>query len=177
MTSSIASSRRSIVSSRQSFGSSTAGRPVELHAAAGTAVAGGLGVTLGVATGSVRALIVAERSNVGEEVAKLIDWLGFEIVHATPGHGPTGGAGLCLLGQRLFRDALNFGDRFAYDVTRKHGCLLFFVGDEFERLEPAQLRARRPDQNDADRCRTKWRPPWKHLAESETSCSRPSSSI
>ncbi|AHF84597.1 twitching motility protein PilT [Rhizobium leguminosarum bv. trifolii WSM1689] len=31
--------------------------------------------------------------------------------------------------------SLNFGDCFAYEVAREHGCRLLFVGDDFVRTD------------------------------------------
>ncbi|MDK2761415.1 MAG: type II toxin-antitoxin system VapC family toxin [Sphingopyxis sp.] len=81
------------------------------------------------------ALIVAGRRNVGEEVAQLIDGLGFEIVSVTPASARRIAAAYEKWGKGVHPAALNFGDCFAYEVAKEHDCPLLFVGEDFSRTD------------------------------------------
>ena len=85
------------------------------------------------------ALIVSERRNVGEEVASLIDGLGFEVVDVNPLAARRVAQAYGRWGKGLHPAGLNFGDCFAYDVAREHACPLLFVGEDFSQtdIEPA----------------------------------------
>ncbi|MGH6621648.1 MAG: type II toxin-antitoxin system VapC family toxin [Alphaproteobacteria bacterium] len=77
------------------------------------------------------ALIVSARRGVGEEVANLIDGLGFEVVPVTPAAALRIARAYEQWGKGVHPAALNFGDCFAYEVTKEHGCRLLYVGDDF----------------------------------------------
>ena len=81
------------------------------------------------------ALIVAGRRNVGEEVAQLIDGLGFEIVSVTPASARRIAEAYEKWGKGVHPAALNFGDCFAYEVAKEHGCPLLYVGEDFSRTD------------------------------------------
>lgn len=81
------------------------------------------------------ALIVSERRNVGEEVAKLVEGLGFEIVDVTPATARRVAQAYSRWGKGIHAAALNFGDCFAYDVAKEHACPLLFVGDDFAKTD------------------------------------------
>jgi ribonuclease VapC len=81
------------------------------------------------------ALIVSSRRNVGEELARLIDGLGFEIVTVTPASARRIAQAYERWGKDLNPAGLNFGDCFAYDVANAHGCRLLCVGDDFSRTD------------------------------------------
>ncbi|MBP7065242.1 type II toxin-antitoxin system VapC family toxin [Ferrovibrio sp.] len=55
------------------------------------------------------------------------------------GIGATHRAGLRKLGQGEHQAALNFGDCFAYEVAREHGCSLLYVGADFSRTDVAGI--------------------------------------
>lgn len=84
------------------------------------------------------ALIVAGRRNVGEEMRRLIDGLGFEIVSITPASARRIAGTYERWGKGVHPAALNFGDCFAYEVAKEYGCRLLYVGEDFARtdLEP-----------------------------------------
>lgn len=89
-----------------------------------------------ISTGTVaEALIVAARRNVGKEMARLIDGLGFEFVSVTPVSARRIAAAYGRWGKGLHPAALNFGDCFAYDVAKDHGCRLLYVGEDFGRTD------------------------------------------
>jgi ribonuclease VapC len=81
------------------------------------------------------ALIVAGRRNVGEEMGRLIDGLGFEISSVTPASARRIAAAYERWGKGVHPAALNFGDCFAYEVAKEHGCRLLYVGDDFAQTD------------------------------------------
>lgn len=81
------------------------------------------------------ALIVGARRNVGEEIAQLIDGLGFEIVSLTPASARRVAQAYEQWGKGLHPAALNFGDCFAYEVAKEHGCRLLYVGEDFKKTD------------------------------------------
>jgi ribonuclease VapC len=81
------------------------------------------------------ALIVSGRRNVGEEVASLIDGLGFEVVTVTPASARRIAKAYEQWGKGVHPAALNFGDCFAYEVAKEHACRLLYVGDGFSKTD------------------------------------------
>jgi ribonuclease VapC len=81
------------------------------------------------------ALIVSARRNVGDEMEQLIEGLGFEIVTVTPASARRIAEAYRTWGKGAHAASLNFGDCFAYEVAREHGCRLLFVGDDFVRTD------------------------------------------
>jgi ribonuclease VapC len=85
------------------------------------------------------ALIVAARRNVGEELASLIDGLGFEIVAVTPASARRIARAYEQWGKGMHPAALNFGDCFAYEVAKEHECRLLYVGADFSKTDLAGM--------------------------------------
>jgi ribonuclease VapC len=85
------------------------------------------------------ALIVAARRNVGEEVASLIDGLGFDIVAVTPAAARRIALAYAQWGKGMNPAALNFGDCFAYAVAKENSCGLLYVGDDFSKTDIASV--------------------------------------
>jgi len=81
------------------------------------------------------ALIVGARRNVADEVANLIDGLGFAVVTVTPASARRIAHAHEQWGKGISPAALNFGDCFAYEVAREHGCRLLYVGDDFSKTD------------------------------------------
>lgn len=81
------------------------------------------------------ALIVSARRNVGDEVARLIDGLGLEIVTVTAGSARRIAQAHARWGKGLHPAALNFGDCFAYEVANDRDCRLLYVGDDFSKTD------------------------------------------
>jgi ribonuclease VapC len=81
------------------------------------------------------ALIVAARRNVGDEVASLIDGLGFDIVAVTPASARRIAQAYQHWGKGMNPAALNFGDCFAYAVAKENSCGLLYVGDDFSKTD------------------------------------------
>ncbi|HEV8015321.1 MAG TPA: type II toxin-antitoxin system VapC family toxin [Stellaceae bacterium] len=85
------------------------------------------------------ALIVSARRNVGEDVARLIDELGFDVVAVTPASARRIARAYERWGKGVSPAALNFGDCFAYEVAKEHGCRLLYVGDDFAKTDIASV--------------------------------------
>jgi ribonuclease VapC len=81
------------------------------------------------------ALIVSARRNVGEEMERLIDGLGFEVVSVTPASARRIAHAYDSWGKGVHPAALNFGDCFAYELANEHGCRLLYVGADFAQTD------------------------------------------
>jgi ribonuclease VapC len=81
------------------------------------------------------ALIVAARRNVAEEVTRLIDGLGFEIVSVTPASARRIAAAYVRWGRGAHPAGLNFGDCFSYEIAKERACPLLYVGDDFSKTD------------------------------------------
>ncbi len=87
------------------------------------------------------ALIVAERRSIGDQMAQLIEGLGFAIVTVTPASSRRIAQAYAAWGKGVHPAGLNFGDCFAYEVAKDRQCPLLYVGDDFSKtdLESARL--------------------------------------
>lgn len=81
------------------------------------------------------ALIVAARRHRGDEMRRLIDGIGFEVVPVTEAAAHRIATAHRRWGRGSHAARLNFGDCFAYDVAKEHGCPLLFVGDDFAKTD------------------------------------------
>lgn len=81
------------------------------------------------------ALIVSGRCNVGEEMERLIAGLGFEVVSVTEASARRIAQAYESWGRGVNAAALNFGDCFAYEVAKQHGCRLLYVGEDFSQTD------------------------------------------
>ncbi len=72
------------------------------------------------------ALIVARRRNRGEEVAELLEDLGFEISSVTTAAAKRVAAAYDRWGKGIHPAGLNFGDCFAYELAKSRGSRLLF---------------------------------------------------
>jgi ribonuclease VapC len=81
------------------------------------------------------ALIVAARRNIGEEVSRMIDGLGFQIGSVTPASARRIAAAYGRWGRGAHPAGLNFGDCFSYEVAKEHSCPLLYVGDDFSKTD------------------------------------------
>jgi len=77
------------------------------------------------------ALIVSARRHVGEAMTSLIDGLDLEVVPVTGTSARRIAQAYERWGKGMNPAALNFGDCFAYEVAKEHGCPLLFVGNDF----------------------------------------------
>jgi ribonuclease VapC len=80
---------------------------------------------------AAEALIVARQRNVADEIARLIDGLGIDVVAVTAAAARRVAQAYARWGKGADRGGLNFGDCFAYAVAKEHGCRLLYVGDDF----------------------------------------------
>ena len=92
------------------------------------------------------ALIVAERRNVGSEMQRLIDGLGFQVVSLTPFAARQVAKAYGRWGKGVHPAGLNFGDCFAYALAKAQGCRLLYVGEDFTLtdLDSVGLSGRQP---------------------------------
>jgi ribonuclease VapC len=81
------------------------------------------------------ALIVAARRTVGQEMGRLIDELDFEIVAVTPASARRIAQVYERWRKGVHRATLDFGDCFAYEIAKEHGCRLLYVGDGFAQTD------------------------------------------
>jgi ribonuclease VapC len=83
------------------------------------------------------ALIVAGRRDLGSEMVRLIEGMGFEVVGVTSASARRVAIAYEKWGTGVHPAALNFGDCFAYEVAMEHDCRLLYVGDDFLRTDVA----------------------------------------
>ena len=81
------------------------------------------------------ALIVAARRNVRDEMTRLIDELGIEVIAVTSASAWRAAKAYDRWGKGVDRAGLNFGDCFAYELAITESCPLLFVGDDFTRTD------------------------------------------
>jgi ribonuclease VapC len=81
------------------------------------------------------ALIVAARRNVGEEMERLIDGLGFRVVTVTLASARRVAQAYESWGKGVHPAGLNFGDCFAYEVAKEHDCRVLCAGNDFRRTD------------------------------------------
>jgi len=81
------------------------------------------------------ALIVASRRNVDNEMTRLIEGLGLEIIAVTAASARRIAKAYERWGRGLHPAGLNIGDCFAYEVAIEHSCRLLFVGDDFSKTD------------------------------------------
>jgi ribonuclease VapC len=81
------------------------------------------------------AMIVAARRNVANEMASLIDGLGFNVVSVTAASAHRVAQAHQRWGKGIRAAGLNFGDCFAYEVAKEHSCALLFVGEDFSKTD------------------------------------------
>ncbi|MBV8402407.1 MAG: type II toxin-antitoxin system VapC family toxin [Acetobacteraceae bacterium] len=85
------------------------------------------------------ALIVAARRNLIEEMNRLIDGLGFEILSVTPASARRIAAAYARWGRGAHPVGLNFGDCFSYQVAKEHTCPLLYVGEDLRNRSGKRL--------------------------------------
>jgi ribonuclease VapC len=89
-----------------------------------------------VSAGTVaEALIVSAHRDIGPEMAKLIDTLDCEVVPVTAATARRVGEAHQQWGKGEHPAGLNFGDCFAYEVAKEHGCPLLYIGDDFAKTD------------------------------------------
>lgn len=78
------------------------------------------------------ALIVAGRRNVADEMLRLIEGLGLEVVSVTSASARRVARAYDQWGKGIHCASLNFGDCFAYEVAKEHSCRLLYTGEDFD---------------------------------------------
>ena len=81
------------------------------------------------------AFIVAERRQVGREIAALVEDLAIEVVTVTAATARRVADAYGRWGKGVHPAALNFGDCFAYELARTNDCALLFVGKDFSQTD------------------------------------------
>jgi ribonuclease VapC len=81
------------------------------------------------------ALIVAGRRNIGEEMAALVAGLGIQIVNVTPAAARRIADAYAKWGKGIHAAGLNFGDCFAYEISKENACGLLFTGNDFAKTD------------------------------------------
>jgi ribonuclease VapC len=81
------------------------------------------------------ALIVSARRGVGRDMAGCLDRFQPQIVPVTAAAARRIGAAYERWGRGMSPAALNFGDCFAYEAAKEHGCRLLYVGGNFTKTD------------------------------------------
>lgn len=82
-------------------------------------------------------LIVAARRGVYEEMKSLIGDIGLNVISVTQASAERVAQIYSHWGRGIHPAGLNFGDCFAYDVAKEHGCALLYVGGDFAKTDIA----------------------------------------
>ncbi|RAI30330.1 type II toxin-antitoxin system VapC family toxin [Rhodoplanes serenus] len=80
-------------------------------------------------------LIVAARRGVSQEIERILDRLGLEVVPVTAAAARRIGEAHRKWGKGVHPAGLNFGDCFAYEVAKEHACRLLYIGDDFSKTD------------------------------------------
>jgi ribonuclease VapC len=80
-------------------------------------------------------LIVAERRSIAENVARLLDRLGAEVIPITAASAKQSAESYARWGKGIHPAGLNMGDCFAYTLARERNWPLLFVGQDFSRAD------------------------------------------
>jgi ribonuclease VapC len=80
-------------------------------------------------------LIVGARRNVGARLPGVLERFRLEVVPVTPASARRVAQAYERWGRGLHPAALNFGDCFAYEVAKEHGCPLLFIGRDFAQTD------------------------------------------
>ncbi|WP_448044190.1 type II toxin-antitoxin system VapC family toxin [Bradyrhizobium liaoningense] len=86
---------------------------------------------------AAESLIVAARRGVYEEMKSLIADLGLNVISVTQASAERVAQVYSRWGKGIHPAGLNFGDCFAYDIAKEHGCALLYVGDDFAKTDVA----------------------------------------
>ena len=85
----------------------------------------------------VEALIVAQRRNLGTEMAQLFKELDLEVASVSPDVAWRVADAYARWGKGVHPAGLNFGDCFAYEVAKTNDCPLLFIGADFAQTDIA----------------------------------------
>lgn len=87
------------------------------------------------ATTVAECLVVAAMRNVGPEMRRLLNELGFEVAPVTEAFAERVARAYARWGKGVHPAALNFGDCFAYALAEERACPLLYVGGDFARTD------------------------------------------
>ena len=90
------------------------------------------------------ALIVAARRNVGPEMERLIEKLGFTIADVTTASARRVAEAYASWGKGVHPAGLSFGDCFAYEVAKERSCALLYVGEDLAKTDLQSALSARP---------------------------------
>ena len=79
--------------------------------------------------------MVAARRNVRDEMQRLIDEMGIDIIGVTSASAQRAAKAYDRWGKGMHRAGLNFGDCFAYELAMRESCPLLFVGEDFTQTD------------------------------------------
>jgi len=111
---------------------------IVLHEAAGGACKAALDTdeSVLISAGTLaEALIVAGGRAVRNQMFDLVESIGVEVVPVTDVSARRVADAHAKWGRRAKTAGLNFGDCFAYDVSKVNGCPLLYVGRDFARTD------------------------------------------
>lgn len=83
----------------------------------------------------LEAPIVARPRGIQHNLTGLIARLGFNIVTVTAASARRAAEAYDKWGKGIDPAGLTFGDCFAYEVAKEHGCPLLFVGNDFSKTD------------------------------------------
>jgi ribonuclease VapC len=83
------------------------------------------------------ALIVAGRRGVRDRMERLVEGLELQVALVDAASARRAADAYLRWGKGFHAAALNFGDCFAYELAKSHGCALLYVGDDFARTDVA----------------------------------------
>jgi len=92
------------------------------------------GIMMSAAT-VAEALIVSMRRSVHQEMERMLDGLGIEIISLTPASALRVVDAYQRWGKGFHPAGLNFGDCFAYELAKERESPLLFVGDDFAQTD------------------------------------------
>jgi ribonuclease VapC len=81
------------------------------------------------------AFVVAARQNRVAEIAGLVARLEITVVSVTETMARQVGQAYARWGKGIHPARLNFGDCFAYALTKQYGCRLLYIGDDFAKTD------------------------------------------
>ena len=81
------------------------------------------------------ALIVAGRRNIGQVMAGFVEGFGIKVIPVTAASARRAAEAYDKWGKGVHAPGLTFGDCFAYEVAKEHGCALLFIGNDFSKTD------------------------------------------
>jgi ribonuclease VapC len=92
-------------------------------------------VVISAGTVSEMLIVSTRQASVRLAVKNLMERFGFNVIAVTQASAERIGNAYERWGRGFHPAGLNFGDCFAYEVAKEHGCPLLFVGDDFAKTD------------------------------------------